>query len=46
MQRRGHVCRGAPTAAQEEPMPTIEWLGHDAFRIGDGTTIYIDPWEI
>lgn len=27
-------------------MPTIEWLGHDAFRIGDGTTIYIDPWEI
>lgn len=25
---------------------TIEWLGHDSFRISNGGTIYIDPWKI
>ena len=25
---------------------TIEWLGHDSFRISNGATIYIDPWKI
>lgn len=27
-------------------MPTIAWLGHDSFRISDGITLYIDPWQI
>lgn len=27
-------------------MPTIEWLGHDAFRVTNGITLYIDPWQI
>jgi L-ascorbate metabolism protein UlaG (beta-lactamase superfamily) len=27
--------------------PTIDWLGHDSFRIGDGhTVVYIDPWKL
>ena len=31
----------------EDIKSTIEWLGHDSFRIrGDGRVIYIDPWQI
>lgn len=27
--------------------PTIEWLGHDSFRLSDGSTVvYIDPWKL
>ncbi len=27
--------------------PKIEWLGHDSFRISDGSkVIYIDPWKL
>lgn len=27
--------------------PTIEWLGHDSFRLGDGSkVVYIDPWKL
>lgn len=25
---------------------TIEWLGHDSFRLRDSVTVYIDPWKI
>ena len=25
---------------------TIDWLGHDSFRLGNGVTVYIDPWKI
>ena len=25
---------------------TIEWLGHDSFRLRNSGTIYIDPWKI
>ena len=24
----------------------IHWLGHDSFRLGGSTTIYIDPWKL
>jgi L-ascorbate metabolism protein UlaG (beta-lactamase superfamily) len=27
-------------------MAKIEWLGHATFRIGNGMTIYIDPWKL
>ena len=27
-------------------MAKIEWLGHASFRIGNGVTIYIDPWKL
>lgn len=27
--------------------PSIEWLGHDSFRLGDGhTVVYVDPWKL
>jgi L-ascorbate metabolism protein UlaG (beta-lactamase superfamily) len=27
--------------------PTIEWLGHDSFRLSDGSkVVYIDPWKL
>jgi L-ascorbate metabolism protein UlaG (beta-lactamase superfamily) len=27
--------------------PTIEWLGHDSFRLSDGSKIvYVDPWKL
>ncbi len=27
--------------------PKIEWLGHDSFRLSDGTkVVYIDPWKL
>jgi L-ascorbate metabolism protein UlaG (beta-lactamase superfamily) len=25
---------------------TIEWLGHDSFRLSDDATVYIDPWKL
>jgi L-ascorbate metabolism protein UlaG (beta-lactamase superfamily) len=35
------------TAEEAEAMlENVHWLGHASFRITDGKTIYIDPWQL
>jgi L-ascorbate metabolism protein UlaG (beta-lactamase superfamily) len=31
---------------EESMSATIEWLGHDSFRLSDEVTVYIDPWQL